>query len=44
MTTTLDPTPRAVMAHDRPIFVEVVCDDRQVIVTPIRDLSHHREG
>lgn len=39
----IDETLKTVLANDRPIFVEVVCDDHQKIVTPIGDLSHHRE-
>lgn len=30
---------RQVMSHNRPIFVEVICDENQKIIEPIRDLS-----
>lgn len=35
----IDDKLKTIMADDSPIFVEVVCDDRQRIVEPIKDLS-----
>jgi acetolactate synthase-1/2/3 large subunit len=36
----IDDKLKIIMSHPLPIFVEVICDDKQRIVEPIKDLSH----